>query len=404
MSGIKLGWIDISKDQRNKVLSVMHLLSEAGTMDELGVGIVRDTFSDLMFPGTSTIQTRAKYFLIVPYILYELELTRINSPEEFLQSLYDIELKLINSLRQSSRDGIIGIDAGASLKRKPSDIYWNGIRRYGIFTKGGMSLYEYARVLCSLKNQKQRLKDQGNTRTKDDETDVDDVDAITEELLARFWKLSTYTKTWQDQLSINLSYKEAEFLKNRIVTSCPDSLLAYVLRENDRDFLAIREFADLKALLPRLPQKIKAECDLAIRFADFLEGAHLRYNLILSKYGNPAVNRKWDSWSENLAEHGKLDLNLIYALFRNRNSQLRMFLNAYQDALISNKIKELDALICKREVSLKGASRSKLYNANDYEYTKWVGIDKLHYRFKNAQTLCSDIFEGLKTGNDKTAE
>lgn len=32
---MSLGWIDFSKNERNKVLSVLDLLSEAGTLDEL---------------------------------------------------------------------------------------------------------------------------------------------------------------------------------------------------------------------------------------------------------------------------------------------------------------------------------------------------------------------------------
>ena len=48
-----------------------HLLSEQGAVDELGIGIIRDAFANYFFPGTSTIQNRAKYFLIVPYVLRE---------------------------------------------------------------------------------------------------------------------------------------------------------------------------------------------------------------------------------------------------------------------------------------------------------------------------------------------
>ena len=66
---MELGWIDFSKEERNKVLSVIDLLSEPEAVDELGIGIIRDGFSNIFFPGTSTIQTRAKYFLIVPYVL-----------------------------------------------------------------------------------------------------------------------------------------------------------------------------------------------------------------------------------------------------------------------------------------------------------------------------------------------
>lgn len=43
--------------------------NEPGTLDELGIGSIRDTFSDELFPGTSTIQTRARYFLFVPWIM-----------------------------------------------------------------------------------------------------------------------------------------------------------------------------------------------------------------------------------------------------------------------------------------------------------------------------------------------
>jgi hypothetical protein len=34
---------------------------------------VRDALANILFPGTSTIQTRARYFLLVPWIYRELE-------------------------------------------------------------------------------------------------------------------------------------------------------------------------------------------------------------------------------------------------------------------------------------------------------------------------------------------
>ena len=42
-----LGWIDFSKSERNKVLSVLDLLMEAGTLDELGIAPIRDGFCDV---------------------------------------------------------------------------------------------------------------------------------------------------------------------------------------------------------------------------------------------------------------------------------------------------------------------------------------------------------------------
>ena len=43
----------------------MNLLQAPGAVDEIGIGLIRDAFANYFFPGTSTVQTRAKYFLIV---------------------------------------------------------------------------------------------------------------------------------------------------------------------------------------------------------------------------------------------------------------------------------------------------------------------------------------------------
>ena len=86
-----LGWIDFSKSERNKVLSVLELLSEQGTLDELGIAPIRDGFSELFFPGTTTIQTRAKYFFIVPYAFRDLELGKETNPAKAMRELDQIE-------------------------------------------------------------------------------------------------------------------------------------------------------------------------------------------------------------------------------------------------------------------------------------------------------------------------
>jgi hypothetical protein len=72
-------WLDYSEHERRKMLDAIDLFREHDTVDELGVGSVRDTFGDLFFPGTSTIMTRARYFLIVPWIYQLLERQRVDS-------------------------------------------------------------------------------------------------------------------------------------------------------------------------------------------------------------------------------------------------------------------------------------------------------------------------------------
>lgn len=55
-------WLDYSERERRKMLDVVDLFREHDTRDELGVGSVRDAFADMLFPGASTIMTRARYF------------------------------------------------------------------------------------------------------------------------------------------------------------------------------------------------------------------------------------------------------------------------------------------------------------------------------------------------------
>lgn len=80
------------------VLSVLKLLSEPGAVDELGIGIIRDGFANILFPGTSAIQTRVKYFFIVPYLMLTLEKQKALKPYEFSNLLGKKETDLIDIL------------------------------------------------------------------------------------------------------------------------------------------------------------------------------------------------------------------------------------------------------------------------------------------------------------------
>lgn len=91
---MQLGWIDFSKEDRQKAFDVINLLSEQGAVDELGIGVIRDAFANYFFPGTSTIQTRAKYFLIVPSKpLNEMRLMECTECEMSAPGAYDIDIE-----------------------------------------------------------------------------------------------------------------------------------------------------------------------------------------------------------------------------------------------------------------------------------------------------------------------
>ena len=178
---MQLGWIDFSKEDRQKAFDVINLLSEQGAVDELGIGVIRDAFANYFFPGTSTIQTRAKYFLIVPYMLREAVdgrygkdanrvLRAIDSAEK------DCGIRLLEA--DPKAEGVVGsrVLPKGWVARKPSDIYWNGIRTFGIFCDYGLSIPEYVSLAVKLKEQKS-VSRLGNRNDDAEENDKDDSDA-----------------------------------------------------------------------------------------------------------------------------------------------------------------------------------------------------------------------------------
>ncbi len=62
-----MSWVDFTDEDQKRAQDYLRSLNE-GTLDELGFGIMRDAFADIFFPATSTIMTRARYFILVPSI------------------------------------------------------------------------------------------------------------------------------------------------------------------------------------------------------------------------------------------------------------------------------------------------------------------------------------------------
>jgi len=105
-------WLDYSEHERRKMLDVVDLFREHDTRDELGIGSVRDAFADLLFPGTSTIMTRARYFLLVPWMYQRQEKSRIASAQIAARAR-KAETDLVEAIERSDdNEGNIGSVAG----------------------------------------------------------------------------------------------------------------------------------------------------------------------------------------------------------------------------------------------------------------------------------------------------
>jgi hypothetical protein len=139
-------WVDFSDTDRENMMQIIHQLRQTDTLDELGIGSVRDSISNIFFPGTSTIQTRAKYMLFIPWIFIQMEEKKVPS-DQIAYKVKREEVGLCNSLLEMGiRDGVIGALAGERLKRFPSSIYWAGLKEWGIRKFRG-SLNDYYQSL-----------------------------------------------------------------------------------------------------------------------------------------------------------------------------------------------------------------------------------------------------------------
>ena len=117
------GWIATDARQRRNMLEAIDQFKDETTVDDLGLGVIRDAISDTLFPGTSTLHTRIRYALFVPWLL---QMAAINNTEisEMRQAFDDSEFRLIDALGHGGEsEGVIGRVAGRNLQRTASSVY-----------------------------------------------------------------------------------------------------------------------------------------------------------------------------------------------------------------------------------------------------------------------------------------
>lgn len=394
---MQLGWIDFSKEDRQKALDVINLLSEQGAVDELGIGIVRDAFANYFFPGTSTIQTRAKYFIIVPYILRDAIDGRYGKDVNRILRAIDAEekecgIKLLEA--NPKAEGVIGtrVLPKGWVARKPSDIYWNGIRTYGIFCDYGLSIPEYVSLAVKLNTQKSSAK-LGNRNDEAEENEKDDSDAG-DIMNVSFWNLPIYHDNWRDNLTIELTNEEAFYLDKQIQKGAKESLLEYVLK-NRIDMNKYEDFASMAAdLSDKVEEKLAYMMKLACEFNDLVYLARVRFNVMLSEEENEVAVSEWDRLMPQVKRRANVDLSAVFNELELHNPGTYLFLSKLQEVFKALDIEAADELIKKRERQLKGINRAKLNRTKEFDHSKWVGGGELDYRFSNARRIINDIYSG----------
>jgi hypothetical protein len=66
-----LGWLALDPEQSRRMMEAIDQFCDETTLDDLGFGAIRDAFSSILFFGVSSIQTRVRYVLFLPWLLQE---------------------------------------------------------------------------------------------------------------------------------------------------------------------------------------------------------------------------------------------------------------------------------------------------------------------------------------------
>ncbi len=409
-----IGWIDFSPKDRNRVGSVLDLLRPEGMVDELGLGTVRDSISNQLFPGISTIQTRAKYFFIVPYILKEYQMLtfsqrKVKTASKYLEEReYEIMWQLAEKYNYTEGNGVIGITKHKPEKiiRRPSAIYWNGIHTYNFIDTRGLSSEDYLNQvtrssLASLLSPKQT-----------DVGEKDDKDAGYEDMFRI--KVPNNPK-WSENLILDLDKYEAEFFVDRIISISKNKLIAELLI-NERlwkHFLKTENFMDFVKSAAKITFSkqsasafdLKDSIILAHDFSELMYGAHIAYNYLLQRkvFNKDYFEEEWKNWLQNIhvrmIDYQSFDPDNLFVLPSNTRDTTIQFIKKWwmfaKDNF--NNLTERDNLIILQEAIVKGPKARLRWNkVDDVKEGNWIGLNYFDYRFNQVKTILRDIKTGLQ--------
>lgn len=134
----QLGWAWLSQKERRTAEQALADLGPDGTRDELGFGAVHFAYADWFFPGTSVQHTQLRYIWFVCWSYEELQQRAAGQPfpRGELDRIEDrTGHRLLRHYGSEDGHGIIGgrvLRVGREPVVKPSAVYWNAMRSWGV--------------------------------------------------------------------------------------------------------------------------------------------------------------------------------------------------------------------------------------------------------------------------------
>lgn len=391
-----IAWLDSTPEEQRAARELISLFTQQEGRDELGIGQIRDAFADLLFPGTSVIQTRARYFLFVPWCYGHGKVAQARGRAVVVRGEQQ-ERELIKTLLDSQLDdavGLIGRRRGPSIKTLPSTIYRSGLRRYDILTHDNdLGLLAGAGI--------------GDGSTELSARIFADWDAGVPDPPADFPRVVPG--------GFDLELAEAEWLRDRIVAAAPKSVLAHLLVRR----LAIP--ARTSFAWDFVDREQFEVLDHAYWFSSVMLGASLLYNLLIGEMYDADANlnriedagayyrSELDAWIEDFVtpnmdnlQHWNTERMWEHVLSANPriDKRAQMFVEAWIGAIRSGANSgvadnnDLRQLVRVRE-QRKG-KQSRLLNPR--MLATWSGASgtgQLTYRWGTVRVIVNDIVKGL---------
>ena len=389
------GWLDSDNEQRRKMLEVVDLFKEEGTVDELGIGSIRDALADALFPGTSVLHTRLRYVLFIPWLLQRA--AREATPTEMSAEFKRLEYRLITSLMAGGESlGVIGNRARNDLKRMPSAVYWSALGVWGIRTRDFSSDGFFRRHLDY------RRLVRRTTTTDDPEARV----------LLPGTGLDPYLPESPDDLlsavDFKLTVKEEQYLSERIAALTRGSMLSWLILNVPGNMGSTPSYVWDIDNLNDAPGELVALVDHARRFHTAIHGAVLSYNLLLARKSRrddmvDMYEIRLDEWREErhetatLQEWSRTDW---WAAIRRNNPRVKeptiVFFNRWLDLIGSDvdlvRSAEAGNLISMRERQIK-VGRARLVNQAALD--RWSGasgLGRLDFRWTVGRSHLMDLY------------
>ena len=401
-----VGWLDYNDDAAHKMNETLRALDEPSTLDPLGLGSIRDAFSDLIAPGTSTIHTRLRYFLFIAWICQRIEKSD-TSATQFASRLRNDESILINCLREGGeKQGVQGFTSGIKLKRMPSSAYWGGLRIWGL-RKRDWSLADYGRNITRLRATKR----------------ADGSDETISNSLATIWNdmPKEPANFLEEGIEFKLTIEEALFIIQRIRESNPNSLLAFLCSNPG---LAGDTRYPWEINTDSLPAELKNLLFDAHNISELTLGPQLVYNLLIARRAGTELGR---DVKDDVAY--QLELLTQWAdLIKSRQSELAEWANqldkfwiklsdganipkraidfvtkmihlVLEDPYKFAEDSRVQKLVQQREFELKN-NRSRFKNLEALKEWKSPGFGgQLRFRWQIAESYLSDLAIALESSS-----